>query len=83
MNSKQVTIYPNPATTNLSLSLTEGKGIAGVYMYDVLGNEVNPPLNPLQGGELINVNVSNLQNGVYFICVKTTEGSETKKIIKK
>ncbi len=70
----QVTVYPNPASISLTLTLSKGEGIAGVYMYDVLGNEVVSTKEK-------EIDVSNLSNGVYFVSVKTAEGVLTKKVV--
>jgi hypothetical protein len=80
VNSEQLSVYPNPTTTNLSLTVSEGKGIAGMYMYDVLGNEV--PISFQEKGNNTTIDISGLQNGVYFLSIQTNEGTETKKIIK-
>ena len=81
VGDNQVTVYPNPAQNSLQLTLAGNSKIQEINLYDVLGNELNPPLNPLQGGELINLDVSSLQNGVYFIQVKTKENNYTQKVI--
>ena len=74
VGSGQVGVYPNPANTSLTLTLSKGEGIAGVYMYDVLGNEV---LSTQQK----EIDVSNLPNGVYFVQVTTAQGINTQKVI--
>ena len=68
-----INVYPNPASTVLQIVVSRGQ-IAGVSMYDVLGNEV---LNTKEK----EIDVSSLNSGVYFVEVKTIEGIYTKKII--
>jgi len=66
-NKNNLAIYPNPANTTIhidgSILNTE------VFIYDVLGNEVFR-----SKVETINIDVSGLKPGVYFI--KTTQGLE-------
>ena len=77
--SDQVKIYPNPASNNLQVAVSTGQ-ISHVNMFDVLGNEISAG-----NVELVEtwaqIDVSGLNNGVYFIEVKTPEGTCTKKII--
>ena len=81
VNSEQVLIWPNPAGNSLSLTLSKGAGSASLRMYDVLGNETAIPTLSLVEGNTSTIDVSNLQEGVYFVQVKTKEGVVTKKII--
>ena len=79
-NSLQVTIWPNPASKGLSLALSQGEGIVGVNLYDVLGNEVGAGSVELVETSA-QLDVSNLSNGVYFVEVRTKVGPCTKKIV--
>ena len=81
VNSEQVLIWPNPAGNSLSLVLSKGAGSASLRMYDVLGNETAIPTLSLVEGNTSTIDVSNLQEGIYFVQVKTKEGIVTKKII--
>ncbi|HEX7413813.1 MAG TPA: T9SS type A sorting domain-containing protein [Bacteroidia bacterium] len=36
----EVTIYPNPASTSLTLTLSYREGEVPIYIYDMLGNSV-------------------------------------------
>ena len=78
--NKELTVWPNPASKGLSLALSQGEGIVGVNLYDVLGNEVS-----VGHVELIEtsaqLDVSSLNNGVYFVEVRTKVGPCTKKIV--
>ena len=78
-NNGQVTIWPNPASTNLQVAVSSGQ-IAGVRMYDVLGNGISAGHVELVETSA-QLDVSNLTNGVYFIEIMTKEGSYTKKIV--
>ncbi len=74
---EELGISPNPATTNLTLTLTNGSGI--VSLYNVLGEEV---LSLLLTKEKTEVDVSSLAQGVYFVEVKTENGELRKKFVK-
>ena len=81
-NNIEVTVYPNPASTSFQVTLTSSIGQVSISMYDVLGIEVPIP-NPSQRKEnSATIDVSSLQEGVYFIKVETNEGTVTKKVIK-
>ena len=78
-NNGQVTIWPNPASNSLQVAVSGGQ-IAGVKIFDVLGNEVNAGHVELVATSA-QLDVSGLTNGVYFIEVKTVGGAFTKKVI--
>ena len=78
--NEQVRVWPNPTSKSLSLSLSKGEGIIWVNVYDVLGKEVSAGSVELVE-TLAQLDVSSLSNGVYFIEVKTKDGSCTKKIV--
>jgi hypothetical protein len=73
----KIRIYPNPVSNSLFLeSANTTKSIA---IYDVLGQEVLK-INTLSLE--LRINMSSLQNGVYFVKVITGEAAEIFKIIK-
>ncbi len=72
-NTIQLTVYPNPATSSLQVSINKGY-IVKFTLYDVLGKEAISTKEK-------NMDVSGLPGGVYFVQVKTGEGVLTKKII--
>ncbi|HFS67313.1 MAG TPA: T9SS type A sorting domain-containing protein [Flavobacteriia bacterium] len=77
--SNTIHIYPNPSNgiytierkTNTSLSI-------GVY--DITGKRVY--FNTNESNTKFTINLSNLENGVYFVNLKSDKDSVTKKIIK-
>lgn len=75
-NSTSLSIYPNPATTVLNV---EAEGFSTIEMVNVLGQVVysaNATSN-------MQINVSNLDNGVYFVRLNGANGTATQKFIKK
>lgn len=71
-----ISIYPNPATTVLNV---EAEGFNTVELVNVLGQVVYSAnaTNNMQ------INVSNLDNGVYFVRLNGANGTATQKFIKK
>ena len=78
-----IKIFPNPATDliNVTTSLKSSAGLQ-LSIYDITGKKVNLPINKISNS--IQVTVSSLANGTYFIRIQ--QGNELiaiKKIIKK
>ena len=71
-SNEQVTVYPNPAANMVQVAFAGN--IININVYDVLGKEI---ISTKQK----NVDVSSLQEGVYFVEIKTNDGIVTKKII--
>lgn len=67
--TQYINIYPNPTNSILQVSVSN-ETLGQIKIVDVLGNEI------LQTQQK-QIDVSNLQNGVYFICV----GTSTQKFI--
>ena len=73
----QLSVYPNPATDVLNVSLTNGTAIENVSVYNVSGMLVNNiKLNGTQ------IDISQLNNGVYMVEVKTANGNYQTKFVK-
>jgi PKD repeat protein len=72
-NAANVAVYPNPASSMLSV---EGEGIEQVEIIDVNGRVV-------MTAEAGTINISALANGVYMVRVVTAAGVSTQKIVKK
>lgn len=75
-NNNTVSIFPNPATTVLNVN---AEGYNTVEIVNLLGQTVytaNATSN-------MQINVSNLNNGVYFVRMNGANGTATQKFIKK
>ena len=69
----QSCIYPNPAKDILRV---EGKGILKVEVFNIMGQSV------LRIGENYEaIDISRLQNGIYFVRLKTNDGEKTVKLV--
>jgi extracellular elastinolytic metalloproteinase len=81
---KQFEIFPNPTNDKINI-ITEFKvateGLIRIFSYD--GNEkINKSVFLIEGRNDISVDVNSLKNGMYFIELKTRQGSSIKKLLK-
>jgi hypothetical protein len=72
-NWKEAKVYPNPAKDMIHV---EGTGLLQVEVFNILGQNV---LSINENFESIRLNA--LQNGIYFVRIKTTEGEKTVKLV--
>ena len=80
-----VSLYPNPSNEMATLTLnTQNEGVINVSVYDITGNLV---ATPVQNHSLVNgenkftINTAELNNGIYFVTLNTSNGKETVKLI--
>lgn len=79
LNSK-FALYPNPASSVISLTNSENILVNGVTIADLNGRTVKQVnFNKISD---VQVNVSDLSAGVYMLTINTEKGSVTKKVIK-
>lgn len=72
---KQVQVFPNPANKYLTIESVK-TNIQKVSIFNTLGKEILTKLVDFD-----NINVSNLERGIYFVKIKTDLSTLTKKII--
>ena len=72
-SGKDIKVYPNPANETLHV---EGTGVLQVEVFNILGQSV---LSINEGYGSIRLN--GLENGVYFVRLKTTKGDKTIKLV--
>lgn len=80
VNDNQITniaIYPNPATNVLNISNVNNYEIKNISVVDINGRVVKN-----ESGAMTQINVSDLNAGVYFVTIEAAEGKTTKKFIK-
>ena len=75
-DSNSISIYPNPTSNVLNISSTNNIEINNISITDLNGRTIKN-VNATNS-----INVSDLNAGVYFITIETTEGKSTKKFIK-
>lgn len=77
MINTTLSVYPNPATDVLNISLSNGTTIETVNIYNVSGKLVNNI--KLNGNQ---IDISQLNNGVYMVEVLTPNGTFKTKFVK-
>jgi len=84
-NIASVKIYPNPvsSSTTLEFNIKETNNVQ-ITIIDILGKAViNIPKQELQPGSIkINLDMTGLNNGLYFCQIKSNENLQTVKLIK-
>ena len=77
-----VLVYPNPVKDKLTINLESMNGqVKAILVYDALGKAVlSPTLNA--SGENLEVNMSGLKSGLYFIRIEYGNTIETVRIVK-
>ncbi len=81
-SNEQVTVYPNPASTSLTLTLSKVEGTCSVSIYDMMGKLVmqHTCFPPSEGqGEAINV--ADLNEGVYNISIASNGATANKRVV--
>jgi hypothetical protein len=78
-NSTAINIYPNPASTGITISGYELSGYSQIQIKDLLGNEVITEKLEIKS-PLVQVDISSLKEGIYFISVNNNQESCTKKL---
>lgn len=71
-------VYPNPTNDVLNIANTIGAELISVSVTDLNGRTVKQFNSSVE-----QINISDLNAGVYFVNINSTEGSLTKKIVKK
>ena len=75
VNTKSlISVYPNPANNQISISLAEATNNTHIEIYDMLGNKVME--QKINASILTNVDVASLVAGNYFL--RVTDGSTQK-----
>lgn len=73
-DTQDVTVYPNPATDNFTVS---GEGLNHVSVYNTVGQLVYHA--DCEGNSAV-ISLSNVESGVYVVRVATENGTATKRI---
>lgn len=71
-----VSIYPNPASSNLNIELPTAITLNKVTFYNILGQKIKESASKSTA-------VSEFANGIYTVKIETSEGEINKKFIKK
>jgi hypothetical protein len=75
-NNADISVYPNPAIDNIQLlSNTSSTQISFIELFDMSGRKISSHTEP-------EIDVSNLNSGLYFLQIYTTKGTIVNKFIK-
>lgn len=80
-NIDQLAVYPNPASQQLTVDL-QNSTIENCIIINALGQTVYNGANQINANHKIQLNISNLKAGVYFVKVRCEHGSYTVKFVK-
>ncbi len=69
-------IIPNPSNELINIQLSQSVQLLSADIYDNLGRQV------FQSKDSTSINISSLNNGMYFLKIVTDQGSFTKRLIK-
>jgi hypothetical protein len=75
---KGLKVYPNPAENTLSIELNNSNE-KSIVISDISGRVV---LSAKTTNDKINLNITSLSNGVYFVKVQSNNATEVIKVIK-
>jgi hypothetical protein len=78
-NSIKAAVYPNPASTSFSIASPNAGRLGYVRVFDISGKEV--VANQLVEFNNTQVDVANLQAGVYFVAITTDGQTSTQKLV--
>src|SRR6185437_5518693 len=76
-----LTLYPNPANTNVYVEFAAAQKNVTIEVFDMLGNLVQG-LQYNELGKYAIIPFSVLQSGVYMVKIQSAEGTANKKFIK-
>ena len=78
---ENINIYPNPTTGMLTIENGELR-IENVEIFDIYGRKLYLSTRPLIHSSTVNVDISHLSAGVYFLKINTETGQVIKKVLK-
>ncbi len=77
-----VDVYPNPSTGSVFIySSIPNVASADVMIYNTVGEIVLTKKMTLPQGNDVELNMTNIPDGMYFVKLKTSEGTITKKVV--
>ncbi|MCX6286768.1 MAG: C25 family cysteine peptidase [Bacteroidetes bacterium] len=85
VSGRSIAVYPNPFSEMFTIVVDAGKqDLVRVSMYDTYGNRVllmNQQGSPQAGRQMITVDASRLNPGMYFCRIQTDNWTEIRKVI--
>ena len=81
INADNLVLYPNPAGTSLFLTGINAKN-AGISIIDITGRILFNENENMVEGQMTQIPVSGLGNGMYFITIQSSDGTISKRFVK-
>jgi hypothetical protein len=78
--SEHFGLYPNPASSKVTVKAAGNYGKMSVAVYDLTGKEVIGQSDDSATGSTI-ISIETLHNGIYFVTITTINGKETVKLV--
>lgn len=78
--ANSISVFPNPAVDNLIIETSNQEKVTAVKVYDVLGKMLIN--NTVNDTERLELNVSELEKGIYYMEITTASGVAVKKFNK-
>ena len=75
-------IYPQPAEDKMIIKFYDHQTKLDYVLFDINGKELLNKTNTVISGETLEINLSSIAAGVYFIKINTTDKTEVRKIVK-
>ena len=79
MNNNQIKIYPNPTTGKILVQNLINAKTKNIVVRNILGEIVYTKLS--DGNRTVSIDLSTLENGIYFIEISTNKGMRIEKVI--
>jgi len=79
--SEKFSLYPNPASNNVTITNSENRQVNQIAVYDVSGKLIS--IQPYATQQEVRLNVENLASGTYMLHIQTASGTAVKKLVKK
>jgi hypothetical protein len=76
LKSGQIVLAPNPVSSILNIATTDGRAIEEIILSDSHGRII------YEASDCSSIDISHLQDGIYFAKIKTSDGSHIQKIVK-
>jgi hypothetical protein len=80
--SEKVAVFPNPTKGNLQVYINGADTKVDVSLFDVLGNQYMSSTKEMSANRTINLDMTNLSGGIYFLLLNSDTVRESIKIIK-
>jgi aminopeptidase N len=81
-NEMVIDIYPNPANGMLTVNFDKHYHVKNIWIYTLSGNKVIDAVQQKGIQQKITLDISALQNGMYFLKIETTKGWIIRKFVK-